>query len=31
LVLGGLLFVVSAVGWFNDIRRQHAHAEREGR
>ena len=30
LVLGGLLFVASAAGWFNDIRHQHAHTEGEG-
>jgi hypothetical protein len=27
LILGGVVFVASAAGWFNDIRRQHAHAE----
>ena len=31
LILGGLVFVASAAGWFNDIRRQHAHVEGEGR
>ena len=25
LVLGALLFIASAAGWFNDVRRQHAH------
>jgi Cytochrome c oxidase subunit IV len=30
LVVGGLLFAASAVGWFNDIRRQHAHMEKGG-
>lgn len=27
LILGGMVFVASAAGWFNDIRRQHAHVE----
>ena len=31
LILGGLVFVASAAGWFNDIRRQHAHVEGDGR
>jgi len=25
LILGGVLFVAAAVGWFNDVRRQHEH------
>jgi Cytochrome c oxidase subunit IV len=25
LILGGLLFVAAAVGWFNDVRHQHEH------
>jgi Cytochrome c oxidase subunit IV len=31
LILGGLVFVASAAGWFNDIRRQHAHVEGDTR
>jgi hypothetical protein len=30
LILGGVLFVASAAGWFNDIRRQHAPLKKEG-
>lgn len=29
LILGGLLFVAAAAGWFYDIRRQHAHMQGE--
>jgi uncharacterized membrane protein len=30
LIVGGLLFIAAAVGWFQDIRRQHRHAHVPG-